>query len=152
MHDPQLLVKVLESNQYLPHDHPDLVLFIQFYQALSSLLLDVLGQAHVHSLKDEVETTVLVLDAFRFHHVGAVLARTSTINRIKALQHLHLPLVKGFLLGGELVLELLNSVLLTALDVFALVYMTKAAGPNHVTQFELIPYYKSWLLRRIKMW
>lgn len=119
-------MKVLQTSQDLLHDDSDLILFIQLDEAFSALLLDPLGQAHVHSLKDQVEPAILVLDALSLHHVGAVLARSFAIDHIKALQYLHLSLLQGFLLGLILVLKLFDSILFASLDMFALINVTKA--------------------------
>lgn len=48
----ELVMKVLQTDQDLFHNHFDLVLFIQLDQTFPTLFLDILGQAHVHSLKN----------------------------------------------------------------------------------------------------
>jgi hypothetical protein len=130
MENTQLLVEILHALKDLPHEDLDLSLLIQLDHALLAPLLNVLGQAHVHLLKHDVELSVLKLDSLSLHYEGAV--TPLLVQFSEPLQNLNFSLIKGLLLGLVLVLEFLDGINLPRFDVLAPVDMAEGATSYEV--------------------
>lgn len=111
------------------------MLFVQLDDSFSPSLFDVLRQAHVHTLKYEVESTVIIFYPFCLHNVWAM--RSFVL--VKTLQNLNFSLLESLLFCRVFVLELFDGIGLAIFDISTFVNMAKTTRANKLSNLILSP-------------
>ena len=127
VYDAHLVMQKLDSFQDLFHDDLDLCIFVKVLAQLPTVLLDVIGQTHVHFLEEDVELLVIKLYVLGFEDVVAKLVRPLLLLYVcKPLEDPDFPLVKSLLAICVLCFIDLEGVYATCSDMGALVDMAEA--------------------------
>ena len=91
-----------------------------------------MSKGHVHHLKNDVQTPVLVFDALSLHNVRTVGTLAFLVDFVEALEDLDFSLLKSLLFGLKLVLESLYGIDFARLNMSALVDMPETAATNQL--------------------
>ena len=78
-------MQVLQAHQNLLGNYFDFVLLIQLKQTFAAPFSDELGQAHIHELEDQIESSVLKLNSFGLHDIRTVGVFFPSLDLVKPL-------------------------------------------------------------------